>query len=161
MIRDILDWQGNKIGELELPNDTTEEQWAQALAPYAVAPPDGSAQLENALTRTVLRSREIADEIIESFKKRNLRYFIENGVSNDLAILKSLWVHHRLRALDITVSGLPLTIDLMNLCISGDLETAYVVLIYMEPDDMSQPFHFLSADVIAELAQSIKDRIEM
>lgn len=33
--RDILDKNGTIIGQLELPDDTTEDQWAAALAPYA------------------------------------------------------------------------------------------------------------------------------
>lgn len=38
MARDILDWQGNVIGELELPEGTSEEVWTQKLAVYAMAP---------------------------------------------------------------------------------------------------------------------------
>lgn len=159
--RDILDCQGNKIGELNMPDGTPEQDWAEALAPYALPPDPPEKQLLDYLSRSVAKSREISDEIIEGFKRRNLQYFIENGIPNEVAIMKSLWVHHRLRAVDINVWGLPITIDLMNLCISGDLETAYVVLQYMQPDDMSQPFHYLSAEVIQSLAQSIKDRVDM
>ncbi len=36
--RDIYNHLGQKVGELELPNETTEEQWAEKLAPYAVDP---------------------------------------------------------------------------------------------------------------------------
>lgn len=36
--RDILNLNGIKIGELELPNETTEEQWAEKLALYAEDP---------------------------------------------------------------------------------------------------------------------------
>lgn len=38
MTRDILDYQGNVIGELSLPDDTSEAVWTAKLAPYAVAP---------------------------------------------------------------------------------------------------------------------------
>lgn len=38
MIRDILNWQGVKIGELELPDGTSEEVWQRKLAVYAIAP---------------------------------------------------------------------------------------------------------------------------
>lgn len=40
MKRDILDWQGQVIGELELPDETPEEFWQSVLAPYAIAPAD-------------------------------------------------------------------------------------------------------------------------
>jgi hypothetical protein len=38
MIRDILDYNGNVIGQLELPDDTPEEIWAATLAKYVVVP---------------------------------------------------------------------------------------------------------------------------
>jgi hypothetical protein len=36
--RDIYNYDGVKVGELELPNETTEEQWAEKLAAYASPP---------------------------------------------------------------------------------------------------------------------------
>ena len=42
--RDILDYQGNVIGELTLPDDATDIQWANALAAYAKPPVVPSAQ---------------------------------------------------------------------------------------------------------------------
>lgn len=36
--RDIFDYLGAVIGTLTMPDGTTEEQWQQALAPYASAP---------------------------------------------------------------------------------------------------------------------------
>ena len=36
--RDILDWQDQKIGELELPSGTSEEIWQEKLAKYKVPP---------------------------------------------------------------------------------------------------------------------------
>jgi hypothetical protein len=38
-LRNILDYNGNIIGELSLPDDATEQQWSNALAPYAVKQP--------------------------------------------------------------------------------------------------------------------------
>lgn len=39
MIRDIFNYLGDKIGELELPDNTSEEAWAEAIAAYAAVPP--------------------------------------------------------------------------------------------------------------------------
>lgn len=39
MTRDILDYEGNVVGELDLPDDTPEEVWAAKLAKYALPPP--------------------------------------------------------------------------------------------------------------------------
>lgn len=36
--RDILDYLGNKIGELELPVGTSESVWQEKLAVYALPP---------------------------------------------------------------------------------------------------------------------------
>lgn len=41
--RDILDYQGNVTGELTLSDDTTEDQWAAALAQYALPPANAAA----------------------------------------------------------------------------------------------------------------------
>lgn len=38
MKRDVLDYQGIKIGELELPDNTPEEVWVARLAEFAQAP---------------------------------------------------------------------------------------------------------------------------
>jgi hypothetical protein len=107
--------------------------------------------IDIALDRTVASGKAAADRVMEQFKKSNLTKFLQAEMSQELMLMKSLWVHHRLRAVDLTVGGLPLTIDLMNLCISGDIETAAFIISQMVPDDMSQPFHFLSADVLSEL----------
>jgi flagellar biosynthesis GTPase FlhF len=53
-----------------------------------------------------------------------------------------------MRALDVTISGMPFRIDLLNLVVSGDLEVAYVVLGATVPDDMSMPYHFFTAERI-------------
>lgn len=161
MVRDILNHLGEKIGEMELPDDTTEEAWQAVLAPYAVAPPSPQQVMQQAIQRSVSESRKIADEIIEEFKAKNLTNFITNSVPNELAIMISLHVHHRLRAVSITVGGVPFVIDLLNLVISGDLETAYVVLSYMVPDDMSMPFHYLDQATINSLKLSISSRIQI
>lgn len=36
--RDILNWQGNVIGSLTLPDNTSEAQWGAVLSPYAINP---------------------------------------------------------------------------------------------------------------------------
>ena len=38
MIQDILDYQGNIIGTMTLPDDTTDAEWTAALAVYAQPP---------------------------------------------------------------------------------------------------------------------------
>lgn len=159
--RDILNHEGAIIGTLSEPDGIswTEEEWLSKLAPFAVAPPSPQEQMLEHLARKVSESRLIADKIIEAFKKRNLAFFVENNIPNDLAIMMSLHVHHRLRAVSLNVGGVDFVIDVLNLVISGDLETAYVVLSYMQADDMSMPYHFLSQEVIDLLKVSIAERV--
>jgi hypothetical protein len=103
---------------------------------------------------SISERRVWAEGLIERMKKLN----IENG----LGIAQSLWVHERLRKMQITVSeghaaafpplapvvGMSFDIDLLNLVITGDIETAFAVLICCTPDDMSEPYHALSAEMI-------------
>jgi hypothetical protein len=81
--------------------------------------------------------------------------FKEANLGSGIDLAQALWVHHRLRALDINVGGLPMTIDLMNLVVSGDLEAAYATLSYATPDDMTQPYHWLSSEQIGFLTQRL------
>ena len=93
------------------------------------------------------RRKEFATQLMAEFKEANL--------GSGINLPQALWVHHRLRALDINVDGLAMTIDLMNLVVSGDLEAAYATLSYAVPDDMSQPYHWLSSAQIGFLTQRL------
>jgi hypothetical protein len=42
--RDILDWQDQKIGEMELPAGTPEHIWQEKLAKYKVPPVEAQPQ---------------------------------------------------------------------------------------------------------------------
>lgn len=161
MKREILNYLGEKIGELELPDETIDEVWEEELAKYAIPPKSQLEQMSEALTRAVSTSRVLADQIIEEIKKENLQFFLTSGMSQDLAIMLSLHTHSRMRAIDIKVGGMPFTIDLMNLIISGDLETAWVVLSYMNPDDMSMPFHYFSREAIENIKLKISARVSI
>jgi hypothetical protein len=140
--RQAVDYLGNPVATISEPEGITwsEEMWAEKLAVYAKPPPSEQEALEYNISVTVSQRRAMAEEIIEEMKKENLLAGIN--------VLQALWVHNRLRALSITVGGVPFTIDLMNLVVSGDLEVAYVALGATTPDDMSMPFHFLSSEKI-------------
>lgn len=47
--RDILDYQGQKLGEMEFPEGTSESCWQKALAPYCNPPEDVTASAWEAL----------------------------------------------------------------------------------------------------------------
>lgn len=117
----------------------------------------GSVQIEI----SIADRRRWAEELMQRLKKRN----IDGG----LGLAQSLWVHSRLRALEISVLeahamampqlaplvGQTVIIDLMNLVVSGDIETAFAALMCAVPDDMSEDYHALSAEMIGWIMNEI------
>jgi len=65
--RDILDYQGNIIGQLTLPDNTTEQQWENALSPYAQPPLSMPQIIWNKLTQY----EECATELVRTLKRDN------------------------------------------------------------------------------------------
>lgn len=99
---------------------------------------------------TVAENKTFADDMMQRMKEKNLL----EGLSS---IDQAAWVHHRLRKTDYTLdAGLTIQIDVMNLVISGDIETAEKVLGQMAPDDMSQPYHWLNQDRINWIRNEIR-----
>lgn len=149
MKRDILNYLGQKIGEMELPDSTTEQEWSAKLAPYAVAPVSAEEQAQLYIKKSIKQRKEYAEDLIERFKALNL--------NANINALQALWLQHRMRKLDITVGGVPFSIDILNLCISGDVEVACIALQYATPDDMSLPYHWFSEEkrqwLIADMKQ--------
>lgn len=145
MIRDVLDYLGNKCGELELPDHTSEEVWIEKLAPYAKAPDNAQNSYINF---SIQKRKEYADYLLERFKAKN----ILEGIN----AFQGLWMHHRMRAAEITFYETSYTIDVMNLAISGDIEIACLTLQNMVPDDMTLSKHWLSSDVINWIVSDMK-----
>lgn len=148
MVRDILDYLGQKIGELELPDDTPEEVWQNRLAPYAKAPPTEQEMLDSRLQHTIEQRIQWAKDMLQRFKKRNITLGI-NG-------MQALWLHHRMRALEITFNGVSMTEDLINMAAAGDIETSCLALMYATPDDGSQPYHWFTEDTRNWLVNEMK-----
>lgn len=88
---------------------------------------------------TVKENKEFADQMMQRLKEKN----ILEGLST---IDQSAWVHHRLRKMDYTLSDNTtiVQLDLMNLVVSGDIETADQALGQMAPDDMTESYHWLT-----------------
>lgn len=149
MIRDILNYLNEKIGELELPDDTTEQEWQERLTLYKVAPPSPEEIANKALSTTIKQRKEWADNMLERFKVRN----IEIGING----MQALWLHHRMRSLDINFQGIPMTVDILNMVVSGDVETALLAIMYSTPDDGSQPSHFYDQSAKDWLINEMKE----
>jgi hypothetical protein len=103
------------------------------------------------IQKTVTENKTFADKLMQDIKFKN----IEEGLTS---IDQSAWIHHRLRKIDYTLSdGLTVVqIDLMNLIISGDVETADQVLGQLDADDMSENFHWLNQDRIDWIRNEIR-----
>lgn len=88
---------------------------------------------------TVQQNKTFADELMQRLKEKN----ILEGLSS---IDQSAWVHHRLRKLSFTLSDgvTQVYLDLMNLVVSGDIETAEQALGQMTPDDMTEAYHWMT-----------------
>ena len=146
MIRDILNIDGVKIGELELPDDTSESTWQAKLAMYACSL---SLDATAATKLTIKERKEFADSLLEEFKARN--------IADGITAIQALWMHHRMRALPVTIGGLPMVLDILNMAISGDVETACIALQYTAADDMTMPYHWLNQDRIAWIVSKMKN----
>lgn len=96
-------------------------------------------------------------EAARNFALRLMSIFKLSNKQEGINALQALWVHHRLRAAEITFMGMPMVLDVMNLVISGDIEVAYLALDNMTPDDGSQPFHWLTSARIDLLKSTIVD----
>jgi hypothetical protein len=51
--------------------------------------------------------------------------------------------------------GKTVTIDLLNLVVSGDLETAFFTIAAATPDDMSEDYHALSSTTLGFMRNQI------
>lgn len=147
MIRDILNYQGNKIGELELPDNTPEDVWDKKLASFAVAPPSQEEVQASYLEYSIIERKQFAEKMLENFKARN--------ISQGINAVQGMWMHHTLRAYPVTFAGMNFTIDIMNLAISGDLEIACLCLMYGYTDSGEESYHWLTSErknyIISEL----------
>jgi hypothetical protein len=133
--RDIKNKDNQVIGQLSLPEGTSEAVWTAKLNEYKQ---DVSLSPSYAVQYSIKQRKEFADQLLEEFKAKN----ISDGING----LQAMYMHHKLRALPVTFMGLSMTLDLLNMAISGDVEVAALSLLNCTPDDMSQPYHWLSAE---------------
>lgn len=68
MVRDILNYLGEVVGQLELPDDTPEEVWAEKLSSYAQPP----TSVEVLTIQSVLDAMDFGKLIIAEFGARNV-----------------------------------------------------------------------------------------
>jgi hypothetical protein len=92
---------------------------------------------------------EFAKSLMAEFKQKNK----DEGITASQA----MWLHHRTRAWTFTYSnGVVYTVDIPNMVVSGDLETACLALIYGSADDMTESYHWMTSDRKDWLVTNIK-----
>jgi hypothetical protein len=85
------------------------------------------------------------------FKLKN----IEEGING----VQSIWLNMRMAELQGVFSGLNFKVDVVNMGASGDIQTACLVLMYCQPDDMTQPYHWLTQERIDFLVNGMKEHL--
>lgn len=143
MKRDILNHLGQKVGEIELPDGTSEEAWQSKLAAYAVPP-----VAIDILKETIEQRRHYAEDLIQRFKYKN----ITEGIN----ALQAMYMHHKMRALPVSFYSVPMTLDILNMVVSGDIEVACLSLMNCTADDGSMPFHWLNQERVNWLVADMK-----
>ena len=149
MGRPIINIDGIQIGILNLPEGTSEAEWAAKLEEYKQPLPDQAALARGYLIKD---RKQFADGMMQRLKDRN----IVSGIN----VVQALWLHHRTRAWEVTLppqyGGFQYTVDILNMAVSGDLETAYFALRYGTLDDMSQPYHCINQNMIDWFKNELK-----
>lgn len=136
--RDLLNYLGQKIGDLSEPDGVTwtEEQWTEKLAKAAKAPPDQSEIVASYLKNTIKQRKEYAEDLLERLKQKN--------ISEGINAMQGMWMHHKMRALEVNFMGVDFVVDIMNMAVSGDVEIACLALMNCVADPMTLPYHWMS-----------------
>lgn len=104
------------------------------------------------VSKSVKQNKEFADDMMQRLKEKNILEGLDS-------IDKSAWVHHRMRKVDYTLSDTTTVaqLDVMNLVVTGDIETAEQALGQMSPDDMTKDYHWLTQERIDWIRNEIRN----
>lgn len=80
--RDILNWQDEKIGELELPDGTSEEVWALKLSMFSQPP--SSISMKELVQNKILKYRSTATQLLTEMYAENTLAGITLQQSDDM-----------------------------------------------------------------------------
>lgn len=93
-IRDIIDCDGQIVGHLEMPDDTTEECWAEKLSHYCYKPaPPTFREIVDAKKADAER---FGKELIELFKFKNIEKGITQAGKTKVVSDYCHWLNHYL-----------------------------------------------------------------
>lgn len=93
--RNILDWQGNVIGVMSLPNWTSEAVWQSKLAPYAKPPETAQEAITRRIAEFELKTKEFIEERVPQTSQMAYAMLMMmaniDGMTNRLAYLRPMW----------------------------------------------------------------------
>jgi hypothetical protein len=97
--------------------------------------------------------KDFGENIMLAFKQKN--------ISEGIQWYQALYLHSRIREWKVTyppaLGGSVIYVDLINmLTVSGDIETTCLAIMYGEPDDMTQVYHWCSAERLNWLRDQLK-----
>lgn len=84
MVRNILNYLGQVVGTMELPDDTSEEIWEAKLAPFAEAPK--VVTLAEVVSDRILEFEELAPKLLREIKTSNTLAGITDAQSAQLFV---------------------------------------------------------------------------
>jgi hypothetical protein len=105
----------------------------------------------------VLDSDLVEFEFRQIFAKKMMLKFKHKNIAEGINAIQSLWLHERTRKWQCEIMGVTLTVDIINMAVSGDIETACLALIYGQPDDMTHPKHWFTQERMNFLINEMKE----
>jgi hypothetical protein len=102
-----------------------------------------------------LGKKRFGEELMLAFKQKNLSEGI-NGY-------QAAWLHKRIRNWKVNRPDIygedVVEIDIVNMIVAGDIETACFCIMCGEPDDMTKTYHWASADRMNWLIDQMKEYV--
>jgi hypothetical protein len=84
MIRNVLDYEGRVVGQLELPDDTSDEIWEQRLAKFSAPPPEPLPPEESSFAADRAgEDQDLRGANWEKILARRLLWDLDSGFSVD------------------------------------------------------------------------------
>lgn len=100
------------------------------------------------------------EEKILAGKRVLIRFKLKN-LSEGINWPQAVWLHSRVKDWDVNVNGVGVfKVDLYNVLNSGDLESAVYMILSGVPDDMTQPYHWVTLDRMQWVAEEIQKELQ-
>jgi hypothetical protein len=97
---------------------------------------------------------------LRSFAEKFMLALKIKNISEGINVVQAIHVHSRLRSwqvnLPVEMGGATETVDVMNMVVAGDIETAAICLMYGTPDDMTGADHWISEERLEWMVDQLK-----